>query len=486
MNHHCPANGSTGTCAHQCRRKHTHLRQQLTLAITLLLAITSTAFTATTATAQSNTQSTHPPLPLCEEGTSNPDGTTRTYQDYALCLAAELDQAIASVRSGNTTTAYNQMNSAYYGWYENALEPPSMTLPGNRKISIEGRFTRTKLALKSIDTSADSVITQITDLQQAIARDAMVLDGVAPANSPETIGAQLLNTATTQAPDTNSRRWVDFTTALTLLLREGLEALLVIAAIVLYLIKGGHRRQVRHVYAGALAAIICSFALAFIMKRIAGGASLASEMIEGFTMFLAVAMLFYVSNWMLSRTSGENWSQYIKSMVAQSISTGAARTLVIAAFLAVLREGAELVLFYTASFTGADHNTAYVAAGLAVGAVILTAVFIAMRYGGVRLPVRPVFYTTSILLFILCISFVGKGVQELREAGVILGTTNLPWMHYYLPDLGIYPQAESLLPQVIILIAAIWSFAAHTKPSFSRAAPATSSSTPTPAAPAPT
>ena len=63
---------------------------------------------------------------------------------------------------------------------------------------------------------------------------------------------------------------------------------------------------------------------------------------------------------------------------------------------------------------------------------------------------------TSILLFVMCISFVGKGVQELKEAGIILGTTNLPWIRHYIPDLGIYPQAETLLPQLILLIAAVW------------------------------
>lgn len=399
-------------------------------------------------------------LPLCESGVENPDGSKRTYQDYALCMAAQLNVAIQQYEQKKYDEAIDSIGEAYFGWYENQLEPPSMTLPGNRKVKMEGRFTRVKLAIKSNPTDP-SIVEKLQTIQIAVARDAMVLDGVLPKTSHESEGKKLLVESHKEQADTAALRTVDFVTSMTLLLREGLEAMLVVLAIVLYLIKSGNKRLVKSVYLGVVPAIVLSFLLAWVMKALIGGAGEASELIEGFTMFLAVGMLFYVSNWMLSKSEGQNWSHYIQGMVNTSVSSGAAKALIFAAFLAVIREGAELVLFYTAAFSDGGHDPRWIGLGFACGVLILAVIFVVFRYGGARLPVRPIFMTTSILLFVMCISFVGKGVQELREAGIILGSTNLPWVHYYLPELGIFPQAETLLPQLILLVASVWIIIAH-------------------------
>ncbi|WP_211205799.1 FTR1 family iron permease [Corynebacterium caspium] len=416
----------------------------------------NTAHASTPSTVGQNSQ-----LPDCEKGGLNPDGSRRNYQDYALCMAAEIDHAIAAFQKQDYNGTINHIETAYFGWYENALEPPSMTLSGNRKVKMEGRFTRVKLAIKT-NPEDISITDQLITIKTAVARDAMVLDGILPPDAPEERGAELLTAETSAKTDNATRNTVDFITSLTLLLREGLEALLVVVAIVLYLVKSGNRHLVRAVYIGVGAAVVLSFVLAWAMQKLVGGVGQASELLEGITMFVAVAMLFYVSNWMLSKSSGQNWQAYIQGMVRTSVSAGAARALVFAAFLAVIREGAELVLFYTAAFSGGGHNSLWIALGFGAGIAILALVFLIFRFGGARLPVRPIFLGTSILLFLMCISFIGKGVQTLREANVIIGSTNLPWMKYYLPDLGIYPQAETLLPQIILLIAAIWIILHHT------------------------
>ncbi|MFW0109015.1 FTR1 family iron permease [Rothia sp. P7181] len=400
-------------------------------------------------------------LPICEKGATNPDGTQRNHQDYALCMAAEINQAIAAYKNKDYNKTLDDIGEAYFGWYENSLEPASMTLSGNRKVKMEGRFTRVKLAIKA-DPGNPDVIQQLETIKTAVARDAMVLDGVAPADSPESIGNKLLEAHHVEKADSTVQRWVDFSTAMTLLLREGLEALLVVVAIVLYLVKSGNKNLVKYVYFGVAAAIALSFLLAWGLSELLGGAGQASELLEGITMFLAVGMLFYVSNWMLSKSSGKNWSQYINGMVKTSVSAGAAKALVFAAFLAVIREGAELVLFYTASFSGGKSDPLWIALGFFAGVALLAIIFLIFRFGGAKLPVRPIFMGTSIMLFIMCISFVGKGVQELKEANVILGSTNLPWMEYYIPELGIYPQAETLLPQIILFVASVWIILSHT------------------------
>lgn len=420
---------------------------------------------STTRTTVINADNATKKLPICKKGVKNPDGSTRTYEDYALCLSAELDKALDDYHNKEYDKAYNDINEAYFGWYENNLEPQSMSLSGNRKIKMERRFSVAKRALHDDPANAD-LDKKLTTLKIAIARDAMVLDGVLKDGAPESAGKALFENHTHAKANQSQLNWVDFGTSMTLLIREGLEAMLVVVAIVLYLVKAGQKKLARYVYYGAVVAIILSFILAWIMKELVGGASQASELLEGGTMFLAVIMLFFVSNWMLSKSSEENWEAYIHGMVKgsvteNSVTSGAAFALVFAAFLAVMREGAELVLFYTAAFAGGGHSPSWIAAGFISGVVILVVIFLIFRFGGARLPVRPIFFITSILLFVMCISFVGKGVQELREADIIEGSTNLPWVKYYMPELGIFPQAETLLPQIILIIAALWLIIVH-------------------------
>lgn len=231
-----------------------------------------------------------------------------------------------------------------------------------------------------------------------------------------------------------------------------------------YLIKTGNTRMVRSVYVGSVAAIGASVLLAWALESLMGDSSgVARELLEGWTMFLAVAILFYVSNWMLSKADTEAWTHYINEKVQQSIDRKSQMTLVFAAFIAVLREGAELILFYKASFSGGMNSTPHIVYGILAGTVVLVAVYVAFRYFSVKLPLKPFFLFTSILLFVLCVSFMGKGVVELTEADVIVGRTTIPAMNgFSIESLSIYDRAETLIPQIMLVIAAVWIVLSHT------------------------
>lgn len=257
--------------------------------------------------------------------------------------------------------------------------------------------------------------------------------------------------------------WITFVTAFGLLVREGLEAILVIVAIVAYLIKTDNKNLLKGVYVGSFAAILASIALAWVLQEWMGEQSgVARELLEGWTMFLAVAVLFYVSNWMLSKADTIAWERYISGKVQQSIDRRSHWTLIFAAFIAVMREGAELILFYQASFTGGMSDPVYIVYGIAAGVAVLVAVWIAFRYFSVRLPLKAFFLFTSILLFVMCVSFMGKGVQELTEADVITGRTVIPAMNgFSIEVLSIYDRAETLIPQIMLVIAALWITIPH-------------------------
>lgn len=236
-------------------------------------------------------------------------------------------------------------------------------------------------------------------------------------------------------------------------------------AIVAYLIKSGNGKGVRPVYAGAVFAIVCSFAMAWLisyLKRINPENVMSQEIIEGVAALLAVAVLVYVSNWMISKSESATWNRYIEGKVAGSAARGSMITLGFTAWLAVFREGAEVILFYQPLMQ--EANASMVWLGFGVGVVVLVVVFLAIRLLSIRLPLKPFFLCTSILMAVMSICFLGAGIKELIEGGVI----NAAYHDWFpitdvLDVLGIYPLYETLIPQAILLIITIVTFTIQIK-----------------------
>ena len=142
-------------------------------------------------------------------------------------------------------------------------------------------------------------------------------------------------------------------------------------------------------------------------------------------------------------------------------TSGSALALASVAFLAVYREGFETVLFYKALFAGGRRpGRMPVVAGIALGSLVLVAVYFAINRFGVRLPLKPFFAVTSAFLYYMAFVFAGEGIAELQEGGVI-GTTVLPWAPR-IPALGIYPRSSHWLRRAVLaallLGALVWSF----------------------------
>lgn len=381
------------------------------------------------------------------------------WQGVAKDMNVQFMQAIDNIEKGDNKAAYKNMNDAYYGYYEvQGFEKyVGYSISAKRVSEIEAMFRDIKHHLlgNKDEKGNKELIAQIRLLSTKVYRDALVLDGVAPGDSPDSIGEAVFGNAQVQKADAGAVKFSSFITSFTLLLREGLEAILVCIAIVTYLIKSGNKQLVKGVYLGMLAGVIGSIFLAILVNWALQGAG--QELVEGWTMFLAVAVLFYVSHWMLHRSEEEAWEKYIQSQVARSVDKRNQYILIGAAFLAVIREGAELILFYKAALGGGLTNVAYSVYGFLAAVVVLVVVWVLFRYTTVKLPLRPFFLFTSILLFVLCISFMGKGVKELTEGGVISGATTIPAMNGFTFDwLGIYDRAESIIPQLMLLIASAW------------------------------
>jgi high-affinity iron transporter len=247
-----------------------------------------------------------------------------------------------------------------------------------------------------------------------------------------------------------------------IMLREGLEAILVVGALMTFLVRMGASHRKREINLGVGAAIAASLATAFAIETVFHLTPAKQEVLEGVTMVVATVVLFYVSYWLLSKMEVMKWNHFVRSKVNDALTSGSSLAVASAAFLAVYREGFETVLFYKALFLtgGPGSSDLPVLAGILVGAAVLLGVYIAISRFGVRLPLKPFFGVTSAFLSYMAFVFAGKGVAELQSGGLI-STTLVSWAPR-MPALGIYPTVESLLLQgvlVILLVAAlIWTF----------------------------
>jgi high-affinity iron transporter len=246
-----------------------------------------------------------------------------------------------------------------------------------------------------------------------------------------------------------------------IILREGLEAILIVGALMTFLVKMGASHRKRDINLGVGAALGASVATAVAIEPVFHLSPARQEMLEGVTMVGAAIVLFYVSYWLLSKMEVVKWNHFVKSKVNDALTSGSSLALASAAFLAVYREGFETVLFYKALFlTGGDHSGVPITVGILAGAAVLVAVYVAISRFGVRLPLKPFFAVTSAFLYYMAFVFAGKGVAEL-QAGGLLPTTVVSWVPR-LPALGIYPTLESSLAQAVLLalllLALIWTF----------------------------
>ncbi|MBA3656610.1 MAG: FTR1 family iron permease, partial [Gemmatimonadaceae bacterium] len=250
--------------------------------------------------------------------------------------------------------------------------------------------------------------------------------------------------------------WGSFFQSLLIILREGFEAILVIGAVVAFLIKTGHRERLRSIWVGAILGIVASFATAFLLKGVFAYMPGSRSIVEGVTMLIAVAVLFSVSYWLISKVEAAKWQQFIREKVNRSLEEGGGKALALVSFLAVYREGAETALFYQALFS--EGNVAIpLSLGILAGFALLAVIFTLFYRFGIRIPMRPFFTATSVLLYFMAFIFMGKGISELQEGDVVPITMipNFP----HIPSLGIFPSVETVAAQALLIILFVFAVA---------------------------
>jgi high-affinity iron transporter len=245
-----------------------------------------------------------------------------------------------------------------------------------------------------------------------------------------------------------------FIQAAVILLREGLEAMLVIAALAGYLTKVGSGHRIQALYGGAFAAVGASIIAAWLFAVLNSGEH--SDVLEGIIILFAAGLMLYVSGWLMVKQDPRGWQEYLARKADSALAQDTVWAVGALAFLAVFREGAETVLFVNALATAEGGWSAGLFAGLAAAALGLVVLFYFINLIAQKIPLRPLFIITSAFLFAMAIKFIGEAVEELQQASILPFTElkNVSW----LGDLGLNPTLEALSLQLLVILFALATY----------------------------
>ncbi len=330
----------------------------------------------------------------------------------------------------------------------------------------EARDAATRAYLEGYELVEAPLANVDAELMRSIEREMLALRGAIERGEPAEAFAQraarvdaMLESAAQKLDAGALSPAAAFTASLVILLREGLEAILLLAAILAFVRRAGAPAALKYVHAGwmlALAFGAATWAAASYLIRVSGA---NRELTEGATALVAVAMLLYVGYWLHGKSKAMAWSAYLRDNLGRALERRALWAMAGASFLAVYREIFEVILFYEALWgqAGADGHAA-IWSGAAAAAVALAALSWAILRYSVRLPLGPFFGAMSLLLALLAVVFAGQGIAALQEAGVV-SVTHVAF--FTLPALGIHPTAQTLGAQILVaMLSALLTYAA--------------------------
>ncbi|RMF11448.1 MAG: iron permease [Alphaproteobacteria bacterium] len=357
---------------------------------------------------------------------------------------ARLEEALASYREGDRRAAKKAALSAYLDHVE-PVEPLLKTRAPALMRRIESAMADVRATIdrrKNPDDLADSIgrADALIDEAAALLADRNRADATA-----------------------------SFVGAYTILLREGLEALLVVVAMIAFLAKSGRRELLAHVHAGWVVALLAGGLTWMAATHLVVISGAGRELTEGIGGLVAAAVLVSVGIWMHGKSNAESWRRYIAETMQRALSRRSAWFLFGLSFLVVYREAFETILFYAALWSEGAHSA--VASGAAAAAISLIAIaWLFLRFS-LRLPIRQFFLFSSWLIAVLAVILAGKGIAALQEAGWI-GITPLSGLPR-IDIVGLFPTAEGLAVQIATLVVLLLAFHLHGRDS----QPATSTDT---------
>ena len=367
---------------------------------------------------------------------ANPDAVGQANDAGSLAFVRDtLDRSLSAYRAGNREEARQLALSAYLDGFE-PLEALLATRDGGLMREVEQALGQFRAGIESGANPSE--------LQQLRARIDSLLARAEEALAPE--AASEIST---------------FLGAFTILLREGIEALLVVIAMIAFVKKSQRSEVLPYVHGGWIAALLAGVATWVLATYFVSISGASREMTEGIGALLAAVILVSVGIWMHGKSQAEEWRRYIQEKMGKALSRGSAWFLFGLAFVVVYREAFETILFYAALWN--PQSSGIILAGALSAVALLALIAWAMLRYSRKLPITQFFRYSAILIAILAVILAGKGVGAFQEAGVLSATfiAGLP----RLAELGFFPTVETIGAQLLTLLALIAGFRVSRSPS---------------------
>ena len=351
-----------------------------------------------------------------------------------------VDRALEAVKDGDRERAYRLARSAYLDHYE-FVEIPMRLRDPNKVLDTEFKFAAMRNDIRDGAPLSD-IRRDVADVREGlVASDRVLADKglAAPA--------------------------IAFGFSFSILFREGIEAVLLIAILLGSLSAGSAHDYKRPLGLGVLAALgatLVTWALATLVIDIA---PVSRELMEAITALVAVGVLVIVSFWLVSRLEHRRRQEFMRARVASAMAAGTALAFAGLGFTAVYREGFETVLFYQALNLFAEGLGLWVALGAAAAAAALGGVAYAILKLGKQLPLRPMLIGGAAVLLLLAVAFTGNAGRSLQSVDLVRATpVDWPRLPVFVAELtGIHPTREGLIAQAVLLgvfvLGAVWVFA---------------------------
>ena len=349
----------------------------------------------------------------------------RKTTDPLIAARTLLHQSSDLYAKGQKEAAYQKAIEAYLDGFEMA-EPALFAKDATFGRGLEARFTQFRNAIKQ-GAPPEEIHKQRLDIENQLDRAAQIV-----------------------ASEDAFSGYYAFVNSALIILREGLEAAFILAAILAMLRVMGATHAVRYIHLGWILALAAGLLTWLATETILTISGQHRESMEGFISVFAAVALFYVGYWLHTRSEAKKWHAFIQEKVKDVLSTQKILGLVGISFFAVYREAFEVVLFYQALWLQGESNHAPVVWGFAIGLAALIVATYGVFKLGLRLPLKYFFGATGTLLYIMAFIFAGNGIKELQAAGWIPSTPlRFPPQ---VPVLGIYPTLETIGAQAIMLL----------------------------------
>ena len=345
-------------------------------------------------------------------------------------IRAALQEMLAHYQNGDYDSAYAAARVAYLDSYE-YVEIPLRPIAPDFTLEVEYQFAELRNLIKQ-RADYDEVQAIVIGIERNLDESERLVTGsgeIAP--------------------------MIAFTASFAIIFREGLEAVLILGAILMYLEASRNSKLKPYVYYGIIAAVVATGVTWLVASYIIEISGADRELIEAIAALSATAVLFYVSFWILNKIEHKKWMEFVKAKVWQATTTGGTMVFVMLAFFTVYREGFETVLFYQAMFGFAKYMESFVGLGFIIGLASLFALYFVMRRLGRRLPLRVLFGLTMGIGAYLSIAFLGNAIRELQVLDIVPYTSMLgtiPRLDINMATMtGIYPTLETVVAQIVLL-----------------------------------